>query len=365
MKRLLIIAGGTGGHIFPALVIARALRERGIETHWLGTRGGLEQQLVPNDIPISFISIKALRGKGWLRKITMPFRLLYAVWQAVLVIRQLRPDVVLGMGGYVSGPGAIAAWISRVPLVIHEQNSIAGLTNRFLAKMAKSVLQGFPNTFPHQPNVITTGNPVRKELISVPIPEERLAERLGPLRILVLGGSQGARPLNERMLSALNDYPKKNEIIVWHQTGQADYERVKAAYEKIPIESKVAPFIQDMASAYAWADLIICRAGALTVSEIAAVGVASVFVPYPFAVDNHQFHNSRQLEQAGAAVIVTEDLLTKERLIELFQQFSHDRNRLLEMAISARQFSQPKAADHVIAECEKISSEYGSEHDIG
>lgn len=356
MKRLLIIAGGTGGHIFPALAVARKVRDQGIDVYWLGSRRGLEEKLVASEFPISYISIQAVRGKGWLRKLVAPWQLLHATYQAYRYIRKIKPDVVLGMGGYVAGPGGLAAWLARVPLVIHEQNSVAGYTNRVLAKIAKSVLEAFPNTFPSKPKVATTGNPVRAELVGAPLPQERFANRQGPLRILVLGGSQGAEAINEAMVAALHDYSQKSQLSVWHQAGARHYEAVKSAYGKMEIDAKVNDFIDDMMSAYCWADLVICRAGALTVSEVAAVGVASVFIPYPHAVDDHQLHNSRYLERAGAAIIIIQPALTKERLMELFTQFTHDRRRLLVMAECARSFAQPKAVEHVIAQCEKLSN---------
>jgi UDP-N-acetylglucosamine--N-acetylmuramyl-(pentapeptide) pyrophosphoryl-undecaprenol N-acetylglucosamine transferase len=355
MKRLLIIAGGTGGHIFPALAVARKLRDQGIDVHWLGSHSGLEEKLVASEFPIGYISIQALRGKGWLRKLIAPWRLLRATYQAYRYLRKVKPDVALGMGGYVAGPGGVAAWLARVPLVIHEQNSVAGYTNRALAKIAKSVLEAFPHTFPAEPKVTTTGNPVRAELVGAPLPQARFANRQGPLRILVLGGSQGAGAINDVMLAALRDYSQKKEISIWHQAGARHYQDVKSAYEKIAVDAKVDDFINDMMSAYCWADLVICRAGALTVSEVAAVGVASVFIPYPHAVDDHQLHNSRYLERAGAAIIIIQPAFTKERLIELFNQFASDRSRLLVMAECARSFAQPKAVEQVIAQCEKLS----------
>ncbi len=293
MKRILIIAGGTGGHIFPALAVAQAIQEHDVEVCWLGTRDGLEARLVPSKFPMHTISIKALRGMGIIRKLLMPWFLLLATLKAYRIIRKLKPNLVLGMGGYVSGPGGIAAWLARVPLIIHEQNSISGLTNRVLSKIAKTVLQAFPNTFHDKLNIETTGNPVRPELTESPAPKERFAGRQGPLRILVLGGSRGARAINQQVVQALEQYPRKTDVMVWHQTGQMDYDHVKSMYETIPVEAKVSPFIDDIAHAYCWADIVVCRAGALTVSEIAAVGVGAIFIPYPFAVDDHQFHNSR------------------------------------------------------------------------
>src|SRR3990167_4655517 len=336
VKRILIIAGGTGGHIFPALVVAQAIKNRGVDVYWLGSRGGLEERLVSSEFPMYTISITALRGKGITKKLVMPYRLLRAIFQAHRILRQLRPTVVLGMGGYVSGPGGIAAWLAGIPLIIHEQNSVAGLTNRLLAKVANSVLQAFPGAFHYKRHAETTGNPVRNELIESVSPKERFNHRQGPLRILVLGGSQGARAINRQMLKAVEAYPDRSTITVWHQTGSADYTEIKNGYDSISFEAKVTPFIDQMLSAYHWADIVVCRAGALTVSEIAAVGVGAIFIPYPHAVDNRQLHNSRYLEQVGAAIILVQAALTPESLIELFQQLSQDRARLLRMAESAR-----------------------------
>lgn len=347
------MAGGTGGHIFPALVVARALREQGVEVHWLGTAGKLEEKVVAPEFPLNRIQIKAFRGKGLLRKCLMPFRLARALFQSYRIICRLNPGVIFSMGGYVSGPGGLAAWLTRIPLLIHEQNSVAGLTNRALAVMAKSVMQAFPNTFPENPKVTTTGNPIRVELLNIPLPQTRFADRQGPLRILVLGGSQGARSINQKMAGALNQYPRSNEIMIWHQTGQLDYQAVKNTYQKILIKTQVNAFIDDIASAYAWADLIVCRSGALTVSEIAAIGVASIFIPYPHAVDNHQFYNGRFLEQAGAAIIIPEESLTEVDLVHYFEQFAHHRGRLVAMAECARNLAQPNAVRYVIAQCEK------------
>jgi UDP-N-acetylglucosamine--N-acetylmuramyl-(pentapeptide) pyrophosphoryl-undecaprenol N-acetylglucosamine transferase len=355
MKRLLIIAGGTGGHIFPALAVARKLRDQGVTVYWLGAKGGLETKLVAQEFPLHYISIQGLRGKGLLRKLLAPWQLCRATWQAYRYLRKIKADVVLGMGGYVTGPGGVAAWLARVPLVIHEQNAVAGYTNRLLSTIAKSVLQAFPNTFPAKRKVAATGNPVRAELVGAPLPQTRFFNRQGPLRILILGGSQGAQPINLAVLAALADYPDKAQLTIWHQTGTNHYETVKAAYANMAIAAKVNDFIDDMLSAYCWADLVICRAGALTVSEVATVGVASVFIPYPHAVDDHQLHNSLYLEQAGAAIIIIQQALTKERLVELFRQFANDRERLQVMAECARGFAQPKAVEQVIAQCEKLS----------
>ncbi|MFW0078976.1 MAG: undecaprenyldiphospho-muramoylpentapeptide beta-N-acetylglucosaminyltransferase [Coxiella endosymbiont of Haemaphysalis qinghaiensis] len=354
MKRILIMSGGTGGHIFPALAVARALQQEGVEIYWLGATCGLEKKLVPPEFALSLIKIRALRGNGLLQKLFMPFCLTRAIFQVYRVIRRVKPQVILGMGGYVAGPGGLAAWLTRTPVVIHEQNAVAGLTNRVLVKIAQSVLQAFPGTFSDKKNIRTTGNPIRTELINTPVPRVRLMNRGGePLRVLILGGSQGASPINQITITALRNYPRPQELMLWHQTGQSHFDRLKGVYTTLPFEVRVDAFIDDMAKAYTWADLIVCRSGALTVSEIAAVGVASIFVPYPYAVDDHQFHNGRFLEQAGAAIIIPEKLLTEKCLIRHFEQFAHDRNRLLKMAECARNLAEPKAVQNVVNECKK------------
>ena len=349
------MAGGTGGHIFPALTVAHALQQQGVEIHWLGTVGGLENKLVPPAFPLNLIQMKALRGKGLVQKLFMPFRLVRAIVQSYRVIQRVKPQVILGMGGYVSGPSGLAAWLTGTPIVIHEQNAVAGLTNRILAKIAQSVLQAFPNAFADGKNVRTTGNPIRTEVINVPLPRVRLMNRQGPLRVLVLGGSQGAHSINQKIVMTLRNYPHPQELILWHQTGQADCKWIKKTYETLPFKTtRVDMFIDDIAKAYTWADLIVCRSGALTVSEIAAVGVASIFIPYPYAADNHQFRNGRFLEQAGAAIIIPEKSLTERCLIHYFKKFARDRNRLLTMAECARSLSGPKSVQSVINECKKI-----------
>ena len=355
MNRILIVAGGSGGHIFPALAVALALRTQGVDVRWLGAKGGLEERIISGSFPLYLMKIKAFRGKKVFQKFLMPFRLARALFQSYRFIQQIRPDVVLGMGGYVAGPGGLAAWITRTPLIIHEQNTIAGLTNRVLGKIAKSILQAFPNTFAQNPKVITTGNPVRTELIKAPLPRIRLLSscRIGPLRILILGGSQGSWSINQKILAALHYYPRPKEIIVWHQTGFFSFESIKNGYEKIQVKVRVNDFIDDIAKAYIWADLIVCRSGALTISEIASVGLASIIIPYPYAVDNHQFRNACFLEQAGAAIIILEKLLTEKNLVQWFEQFFHDRGRLLDMAENARKLAKPKSVQHIIAQCKK------------
>jgi UDP-N-acetylglucosamine--N-acetylmuramyl-(pentapeptide) pyrophosphoryl-undecaprenol N-acetylglucosamine transferase len=352
MKRILIVAGGTGGHIFPALAIARELREQNIDVHWLGSSEGLEKKLVSSEFPFHGIQMSHLRKKN--KWYLLPGRLLSALFQARRIVRDIKPQLVLGMGGYVSAPGSIAAWLKRIPLIIHEQNAVPGRTNRLLSKIAHKTLEAFPNTFARRHRVKTTGNPIRAELIQSPVPHERFLNREGPLRLLVLGGSQGARPINEALISLLTDYPHLHaQIELWHQTGALDFEHVKRAYEKLSVKGNIMPFIEEMAAPYCWADLVICRAGALTISEIAAVGLGSILIPYPHAADNHQWHNGLFLERIGAAILLEQRCLTKEYLLELVQSFVKNRTRLLAMAQSARSFSQPKAAEQVIAECTK------------
>ncbi len=353
MKRILIMAGGTGGHIFPALVVARALTQNGIEVEWLGTSGLLEQEIVSPEFKLHPLQMRGLRRKSVLQKLCIPWHLLCSILRSMRIIYRFKPNVIIGMGGYVAAPGGIAAWLMRVPLIIHEQNSIAGFTNRSLAKIACTVLQAFPKTFPQKPNVKTTGNPVRQELLQVPQPRERFGGRMGPLRILILGGSQGAKAINETVLSMLQGYEHLEQLEIQHQTGRNHFASVNAAYRHLTVVAKVYPFIDDVLSAYCWADLVICRAGALTVTEIAAVGVASIFVPYPYAVDNHQLHNSRFLEQVGAAVIVPQQQFTPEKLTHLLQELLNNRDRLVAMAECAREMVRPNATEQVIAECEK------------
>ncbi len=356
MKRILIIAGGTGGHIFPALAVARALRGKGVDVQWLGSHVGMEGDLVAGEFPISYVSVKAIRGKSLLSKLLSPLRLLLATWQAWRIIKRLKPDVVLGMGGFVSGPGGLAARLARKPLVIHEQNAVAGLTNRALSKLAKAVLQAFPDAFPKKTAAETIGNPVRPTISNLASPAERLRNREGPLRILVLGGSQGARAINQSMMRVLSQYQHADELQIWHQTGKLDFETVQRAYRSVAIRVTVEAFIKNMAEAYGWADLMICRSGALTISEIAAVGVASILIPFPYAVDDHQYCNGSYLASAGAAEIIRQKELTDEGLAQMIRDFAQDRSRLITMAEKARALAKPEALSAIINTCQKFAS---------
>jgi UDP-N-acetylglucosamine--N-acetylmuramyl-(pentapeptide) pyrophosphoryl-undecaprenol N-acetylglucosamine transferase len=334
----LIMAGGTGGHVFPALATARVLRGRGYDIVWLGTRRGIESRLVPAEgIPVEWLSVSGLRGKGWATLLAAPFRLLLALSQALAAVRRHRPSVVLGAGGFVSGPGGVAAWLLRRPLVVHEQNAVAGLTNRVLARLADRVLEGFPGSFGRGVRAEHVGNPVRAEIAAVPPPERRYAARTGRVRLLVFGGSQGSARLNAVVPAAVAQLPAALRPEVLHQTGQASFDETVAAYRSRGIEADVRPFIEDMAGAYGWADLAVCRSGALTVAELSAAGVGAVLVPFPAAVDDHQTRNAEFAVRAGAAVLMPEAELTPVSLAaKLRELLEAGRPALDRMARAAR-----------------------------
>lgn len=352
-RRVMIMAGGTGGHVFPALALAELLRERACEVVWLGTRQGIEARLVPAaGIPVEWIAIGGLRGKGVLTLLRAPFALLRALLQAIAAVRRQRPAVVVGLGGYVTGPGGLAAWLLRRPLVIHEQNAVAGLTNRVLARFARPVLEAFAGSFPSARGALTVGNPVRHAFFAITPPAARYAARSGALRLLVVGGSQGAAKLNAAVPAALARLPA-GRWQVRHQAGTRGVEAAREAYARAGIPATVEPFIDDIAAAYADADLIVCRAGALTVSEIAAAGVAALFVPFAAAVDDHQTRNAERLVAQGAAALLPEASLTPERLAAELARLGDGRDGLAAMAGRARGFAQPEAtramADAVLA----------------
>ncbi|MGH8495328.1 MAG: undecaprenyldiphospho-muramoylpentapeptide beta-N-acetylglucosaminyltransferase [Gammaproteobacteria bacterium] len=349
---ILIMAGGTGGHVFPAMAVAQALLAREVEVVWLGTRRGLEARLVPPaGIPIEWINIGGLRGKGLTTVLVAPVALIRALWQSVCVLRRLQPSAVLGMGGFVSGPGGLAAWLLRRPLIIHEQNTVPGMTNRLLARVARVVLEAFPGSFDAAAGARHVGNPVRREISALAPPDIRLARRDGPARLLVLGGSQGALRLNQVVPEALFRLPLRVRPEVWHQAGPGTLNAAEQAYRAAEIEARLDAFIDDMAAAYAWADLVVCRAGALTVSELANVGLGAVFVPFPAAVDDHQTRNAGHLVGVGAAVLVPEPELTAERLARELGQLLGNRARLLDMARAARAQAMPDAAEQVAETC--------------
>lgn len=344
-KRVLVMAGGTGGHVFPGLAVARELQTQGFQVRWLGTADRMEAELVPTQgIAIDFIKIQGIKGKGLLALLLAPWRIFTAWQQARRIIKAWSPNVVLGMGGYVSGPGGLAAWSCGIPVVLHEQNAVAGLTNKWLAKIASKVLQAFAGALP---DAEVVGNPVRSELLTLAEPQVRLAGRSGPIRVLVIGGSQGARILNQIL-------PKVAEIMgesieIRHQAGKDASDQVSTAYQTCGIATaQVSDFIQDVANAYAWADVVVCRSGALTVSEIAAVGLAAIFVPFQHK-DRQQYLNALPLENLGAAKIIEQHKFTAERVAAILQAW--DRPKLLSMAKQAKTLgivdATPKVAQAV------------------
>jgi UDP-N-acetylglucosamine--N-acetylmuramyl-(pentapeptide) pyrophosphoryl-undecaprenol N-acetylglucosamine transferase len=356
VARVLIMAGGTGGHVFPALAVARCLREQGVEVTWLGTRRGLESRLVPEaEFPIDYISVTGLRGKGLAGWLLAPLRLSLALVQALGICRRRRPGAVLGLGGFVTGPGGVAAWLLRRPLVIHEQNAVAGLTNRLLARLARRVLEAFPGSFPSGIRAEETGNPVRADIAALPTPAQRFADRHDPLRILIIGGSLGAQALNETVPAALAKLSAEAPIQIRHQAGQGKDVATQAAYAAAGIEAEVSPFIEDMSAALGWADLVICRAGALTVSELATAGLGAVLVPYPHAVDDHQTRNGLYLSEAGAARLLPQSELSAEVLAGiLLDVVSGGREGLLKMAEAARRMARLDATRKVAGACLEV-----------
>ena len=347
------MAGGTGGHVFPALAVAEQLRAQGIRVSWLGTRTGLEATLIPQSgCPIDFLSIRGLRGKGLLGWFRAPLRLIHAVYQAMIVCIRLRPNVVLGMGGFVTGPGGIACRILCRPLVVHEQNAIPGMTNRWLAKVASRVLEAFPGSFPASGKLYCTGNPVRTSILQLERPAQRYARREGAIRVLVIGGSLGAQSLNENVPLARAQLDAGVRPQVWHQTGRNKLDATVACYAQAGVEARVMEFVADMEAAYAWADLLICRAGAMTISEISNAGVAAILVPYPYAVDDHQTANARYLSAAGAAILIQQVDITPQRLAaELRALITAGRARLLDMAEQALGLAKPNATQDVVQHC--------------
>ncbi|AYH45282.1 undecaprenyldiphospho-muramoylpentapeptide beta-N-acetylglucosaminyltransferase [Azoarcus sp. DN11] len=352
MKTLLVMAGGTGGHIFPGIAVAEVLRARGWRIVWMGNPDGMEARIVPDrGYETAWVRFTALRGKGIVRKLLLPLNLLRGFWQALRELGRIRPDVVLGMGGYVTFPGGMMAALTGRPLVLHEQNSVAGLANRVLAGVADRVLAGFPRTLKKAGWV---GNPVRADIAAAAPPEERFAERRGPLKLLVVGGSLGAAVLNQTVPQALARLQPAERPIVTHQAGAKQIDALRAAYAAVGVEGELLPFIDDMATKYAEADLVICRAGALTVAELAAVGAASLLVPLPHAVDDHQTGNARFLADQGAAYLLPQTELNAERLAGILAGL--DRPRLLDMAAKARALAKPRAAEAVAQVCEDLAA---------
>ncbi|MBB2915661.1 undecaprenyldiphospho-muramoylpentapeptide beta-N-acetylglucosaminyltransferase [Cupriavidus alkaliphilus] len=350
-RTLLVMAGGTGGHVFPGLAVAQALRAQGWNVVWLGNRTGMEATLVPkHDIPMEFIQFGGLRGKGLVTKFLLPLNLLRAFWQSIAALRRVRPSVVLGMGGYITFPAGMMASLLGRPLVLHEQNSIAGLANKVLARVADRVLCAFPDALPGSE---WTGNPVREELAQLDAPGARYDRRDGPLRILVVGGSLGAAALNEVVPKAIALLPQDQRPVVTHQAGARQIDTLRANYTAAQVPAQTLPFIDDMARAYADADLVICRAGAMTVSEVAAAGVAALFVPFPHAVDDHQTTNAQFLSSQGAALLVQQKDLTAEGLAQTIARLT--RPQLKDMARLARGLARPEATRRVAEVCSELA----------
>ena len=351
-RPILVMAGGTGGHVYPALAVARALQEQSREIVWLGTHRGLESRIVPEaGIDMEWISVKGLRRKGVLALIIAPLQLIWALLQSLSVIIRRRPAAVLGMGGFASGPGGVAAWLTRRPLVIHEQNAAAGMTNRLLARLARVVLQAFPGSFNSKVIAETVGNPVRDDIAQIAEPAVRYDNRQGPMRLLVLGGSQGALALNREVPAALALLDPDVRPIVRHQCGERTLQTARDAYTEHAVEVELLPFINDMAEVYAWADLVVCRAGALTVAELCAAGLPAIFVPYPAAVDDHQTANAGPMEKAGAAVIIQEAGLTPEHLATCLREWLQSRSELRQKAQIARSLACPNSLRRITEIC--------------
>lgn len=350
-KRILIMAGGTGGHVFPALAVAKYLAQLGWQVRWLGTADRMEARLVPqHGFDIDFIDIKGVRGNGLVRKLAAPFKILRSIMQAKAVIAEFQPDVVLGMGGFASGPGGVAAKLAGIPLVLHEQNAIPGMTNKLLSRIATQVLCAFRNTFT-QVQAAVVGNPIRRELIALGAEPKTATD--DALKVLVVGGSLGAKIFNDLMPEVVAALSKQQSITVWHQVGKDNLASVKAAYQQQGQDGgvNIAEFIDDMEAAYRWADVVLCRAGALTVSELAAVGLPSILVPYPHAVDDHQTRNGQVLVDAGAAFLLPQTILDVNKLVSKLQLLANDRTELARMGQRARDVAVLDATEQVANVC--------------
>ncbi|MDX1397637.1 MAG: undecaprenyldiphospho-muramoylpentapeptide beta-N-acetylglucosaminyltransferase [Oceanospirillum sp.] len=347
-KKVLLMAGGTGGHVIPALSLAERFAAEGLEVEWLGSPQGIENRLVPAaGITLNHIDVVGLRGKGVLRKLAAPFLILKAVQQAVSVLRRFRPDFVVGLGGFASGPGGIAARMLGIPVYIHEQNAVAGMTNRWLSKVARQTFAAFPKAFSDQVGAVVTGNPVRESLLS--IPDKAVIKT--PVKVLVVGGSLGAQVFNERLPEALSKLPAEVRPEVWHQSGKGKLASTEENYQRFEVSARTQEFIDDMTGAFDWADLVICRAGALTVSELAAAGRASVLVPLPIAVDDHQTANARFLVEADAGILLPQKEMDTDHLAKVLGDLVGDPEKILAMGKNARRVARPLATEAVVQGC--------------
>ncbi len=350
-KTLLVMAGGTGGHVFPGLAVADKLKAQGWQISWLGTQERMEAQLVPeHGYEIDFIDIAGVRGNGLKRLLLAPLRIIKSIIQARAVLKKRHVDLVLGMGGFASGPGGIAAWMMGIPVILHEQNAAAGLTNRILAHFSKKILMGFSGAFRSEKAVLV-GNPVRKELLN--LPEKQISAQNSPLKVLVIGGSLGARVLNEQLPKAFSRFDS-SQLKILHQSGKGNDESLKAVYQKLELDVDVQPFIHDMDAAYAWADLVICRAGALTVAEVAVVGLPAIFVPLPHAVDDHQTKNAQDLLNKEAALLIPQNELNADKVSDYLQRFSQNRALLKKMSENSRKAAITDATESLAAICNQL-----------
>ena len=351
VKKVIVMAGGTGGHIYPALACAQSFKEKGVGVEWLGSKGGMEEKIVPDhEITLHSLSIKGVRGKGVFGLLLAPFRILHAIGQAVAVLQKVKPDVVLGMGGFVAGPGGVAAKILRIPLVIHEQNAVAGTTNKLLAKVANLKLQAFDKALP---NAISVGNPVRNDILKQQVRSPR-SESARPLKLLVVGGSLGAKAINDVMPKVLANWSASTRLDVWHQTGVRNFDEVSQLYREVDGDARVEAYLDNMDQAYYWADVVLCRAGAMTVSELAIAGLPSVLVPYPYAIDDHQTENARYLEKVGGAYLLPQPQLTHEKVLSLLSTFIDNEETLLKMGAQAKTVAHPNATQDVVAHCLRL-----------
>jgi len=356
-EQILIMAGGTGGHVYPAVAVAENLRRRGYGVSWLGTQQGLEARVIPEKkFPIYFMTSVGVRGKGLMNALLAPLMMLKGLWESALVIRRVKPIAVLGMGGFVSVPGGIASWLMRKPLVIHEQNAIAGTANRLLSRLATRVLTGFSEVLVQGERV---GNPVREDIAQLS-PKIISTDINRPVNLLILGGSLGAKAINDVLPSVLKQFSAQQRPQVWHQTGKTNYDATLALYESQPLEIddkqlRVSAYIEDMAAAYRWADLVLCRAGAMTLAEIACAGLPSILVPLPNAIDDHQNKNAQQFADHGAAIILPQSQMNRDQLLALLVSLTIDKARLQRMAWEAKKLAQPQAAQQVADICLSIA----------
>jgi UDP-N-acetylglucosamine--N-acetylmuramyl-(pentapeptide) pyrophosphoryl-undecaprenol N-acetylglucosamine transferase len=355
MSTLMIMAGGTGGHVYPALAVANSLRQDGIDVVWLGTRNGIEARVVPaNQIDIEWVTISGIKGKGGIALLLAPFKIAIAMWQTAMIILRRRPAAVLGMGGFVAGPGGLTARLMMLPLLIHESNAVVGLTNKWLAKIATHVLVGFPDVLKDSRKQQYVGNPVRQSIAAMEAPDDRLKGREGRINLLVVGGSLGALALNETVPLAISSMPAEIRPHVRHQAGRDKLEATELAYRQLEIDAECSEFIEDMAAAYRWADVVICRAGAMTVAEIAAAGVAAIFVPYPYAIYDHQTRNARFLVEQDAAILIDQEELDGSSLAKVLETMATDRDRILEISVNARRCARPDATQRVAEICKEV-----------